>query len=140
MKTLIISGLSGAGKSKAASFLEDMGYYIVDNMPAALKAMKDMGVSTWAVIHAPEGGWGLDENNDFVALNSLKLPSGYIKGTTGAGDAFCAGVLYGAEKNYSLADSIRLGIASAACSLSEVGATEGMRSEAEAMKLYAELA
>lgn len=36
MNTLIISGLSGAGKSKAASFLEDMGYYIVDNMPAAM--------------------------------------------------------------------------------------------------------
>ncbi|MBQ5927770.1 MAG: RNase adapter RapZ [Oscillibacter sp.] len=36
MKTLIISGLSGAGKSKAASYLEDAGYYIVDNMPAAM--------------------------------------------------------------------------------------------------------
>ena len=36
MKTLIISGLSGAGKSKAASLLEDMCYYIVDNMPAAM--------------------------------------------------------------------------------------------------------
>ena len=36
MKFIPISGLSGAGKSKAASFLEDMGYYVVDNMPAAL--------------------------------------------------------------------------------------------------------
>ena len=36
MEILIISGLSGAGKSKAASFLEDMGFYIVDNMPAAM--------------------------------------------------------------------------------------------------------
>ena len=36
MDILIISGLSGAGKSKAASFLEDMGFYIVDNMPAAM--------------------------------------------------------------------------------------------------------
>ena len=36
MEILIISGLSGGGKSKAASFLEDMGYYIVDNMPAAM--------------------------------------------------------------------------------------------------------
>lgn len=36
METLIISGLSGAGKSKAASFLEDLGFYIVDNMPAAM--------------------------------------------------------------------------------------------------------
>lgn len=36
MEILIISGLSGAGKSRAASFLEDMGFYIVDNMPAAM--------------------------------------------------------------------------------------------------------
>ena len=36
MEILIISGLSGGGKSKAASFLEDMGFYIVDNMTAAM--------------------------------------------------------------------------------------------------------
>ena len=36
MDILSISGLSGAGKSKAASYLEDMGFYIVDNMPAVM--------------------------------------------------------------------------------------------------------
>ncbi|MCI8759049.1 MAG: RNase adapter RapZ [Oscillospiraceae bacterium] len=36
MEILIISGLSGGGKSKAASFLEDIGFYIVDNMPAGM--------------------------------------------------------------------------------------------------------
>ncbi|MCI8478224.1 MAG: RNase adapter RapZ [Oscillospiraceae bacterium] len=36
MEFILISGLSGAGKSKAASFLEDMGFYVVDNMPAPL--------------------------------------------------------------------------------------------------------
>ena len=36
MDILIISGLSGGGKSKAASFLEDFGFYVVDNMPAAM--------------------------------------------------------------------------------------------------------
>lgn len=36
MKFLIISGMSGAGKSRAADILEDMDYYCVDNMPAAL--------------------------------------------------------------------------------------------------------
>ena len=36
MEFVLISGLSGAGKSKAASFLEDMGYYVVDNLPAPL--------------------------------------------------------------------------------------------------------
>ena len=36
MKFLIISGMSGAGKTRAAGVLEDMDYYCVDNMPAAL--------------------------------------------------------------------------------------------------------
>ena len=36
MKFLIITGMSGAGKSRAADILEDMDYYCVDNMPAAL--------------------------------------------------------------------------------------------------------
>ena len=36
MEILVISGLSGSGKSKVASFLEDIGYYIVDNLPAEM--------------------------------------------------------------------------------------------------------
>lgn len=36
MEFIVISGLSGAGKSQVASFLEDIGYFVVDNMPAAL--------------------------------------------------------------------------------------------------------
>lgn len=36
MEFVIISGLSGAGKSKAASFMEDMDYFCVDNLPAPL--------------------------------------------------------------------------------------------------------
>ena len=36
MDFLIITGLSGAGKSRAADVLEDLDYYCVDNMPIAL--------------------------------------------------------------------------------------------------------
>lgn len=36
MEFLIITGLSGAGKSRAADVLEDLEYYCVDNMPVAL--------------------------------------------------------------------------------------------------------
>jgi len=36
MEVLLITGLSGAGKSRAAKYLEDIGYYTVDNVPAAL--------------------------------------------------------------------------------------------------------
>lgn len=67
-------------------------------LPEALGTLKELGVSTWAVIHSPEGGFGLDENNAYVEVPSLKLPQGYIKGSVGAGDAFCSGVLYAARK------------------------------------------
>lgn len=36
MEVLLLSGLSGAGKSTAAKYLEDMGYFCMDNVPAFL--------------------------------------------------------------------------------------------------------
>ncbi len=36
MQLIILSGLSGAGKSVALHMLEDLGYYCIDNIPAAL--------------------------------------------------------------------------------------------------------
>ena len=36
MKLVIVTGMSGAGKSTALKMLEDMGYFCVDNLPIAL--------------------------------------------------------------------------------------------------------
>lgn len=36
MDVIIVTGLSGAGKSQAINCMEDMGYYCIDNMPPAL--------------------------------------------------------------------------------------------------------
>ena len=36
MQIIILSGLSGAGKSVALHMVEDLGYYCIDNIPAAL--------------------------------------------------------------------------------------------------------
>lgn len=36
MEFLVITGMSGAGKSQAMNVLEDMGYYCMDNLPPAL--------------------------------------------------------------------------------------------------------
>ena len=33
MKLVIVTGMSGAGKTVALKMLEDMGYYCVDNLP-----------------------------------------------------------------------------------------------------------
>ena len=39
MEFLIITGLSGAGKSRAADVLEDLEDYCVDNMPVCIIRM-----------------------------------------------------------------------------------------------------
>ena len=36
MDLLIVSGLSGAGKSVAMNALEDIGFFCIDNVPAEL--------------------------------------------------------------------------------------------------------
>jgi RNase adapter protein RapZ len=44
LETVVITGLSGAGRSAAAKCFEDLGYYVVDNLPAALiKTLMDLG-------------------------------------------------------------------------------------------------
>ena len=49
MKIVIVTGLSGAGKSTALKMLEDFGYYCVDNLPVPL-------IPTFAeLINAPSG-------------------------------------------------------------------------------------
>ena len=36
MKLVIVTGMSGAGKTQALKMLEDMGFYCVDNLPISL--------------------------------------------------------------------------------------------------------
>ncbi len=33
---LIVAGMSGAGRSTASATLEDLGWFVIDNVPAAL--------------------------------------------------------------------------------------------------------
>ena len=104
------------------------------NMKDALEAIKKLGVSTWAVIHCPEGAYCLDENGVYFDSPSIPMPKSDIKGTVGAGDAFCSGILYGAWKGLSLRESLRIANCAAVAALSEKGATEGLRTVEELMK------
>ena len=115
---------------------EDDGTLHMENMPAALQKLKELGVSTWAVIHCPEVGCGIDANGQYYEVPSLKLPKGWIKGTVGAGDAFCAGILYAAETEMPMAEALKLGACAAAASLSEVSASDGVKTAEEVLKLY----
>ncbi len=46
MRFVIVTGMSGAGKSTALKMLEDMGYFCVDNLPVPLDSeiCGDVGV------------------------------------------------------------------------------------------------
>jgi UPF0042 nucleotide-binding protein len=47
LEVVVVTGLSGAGRSTAAKCLEDLGYYVVDNLPPALiAAMVELGSRT----------------------------------------------------------------------------------------------
>lgn len=111
------------------------GTLLTQNIPAALTKMHELGVAEWAVIHAPEGGYGMDKSGRYVALPSLNLPKECIIDKVGAGDAFCAGVLCGANEGLSMDDSILLGSAAAAMSLSAPGATDGVGTMEDAFAL-----
>ena len=112
------------------------GTLYAENMPLALQKLKELGVARWAVIHCPEMGCGIDENGVFWQVPSLKLPKGYIKGTVGAGDAFCAGILCAAYRQMPMEQALKLGACSAAASLSEVSASDGVKTVDEVMALY----
>lgn len=102
----------------------------------AISILKQHGVSKWIVIHSSKISYGYDcQTEEFVIVDSLILPQGYIKGSTGAGDAYCSGILYGAHEDKSLLESMILARATAACSLSETNGTDGMRSYQKVMEL-----
>jgi UPF0042 nucleotide-binding protein len=51
LETVVVSGLSGAGRSTAAKCLEDLGFFVVDNLPRELIAtMVDLGSRTQGAI------------------------------------------------------------------------------------------
>ena len=74
--------------------LHDETGILEEKMWDALYKIKELGVSEWVVVHSPTGAYGLDcKTGATVRVPSIKLPEGYIRGTTGAGDAFGAGLI-----------------------------------------------
>ena len=95
----------------------------------------DYGVKERVIIHMPEVGVCLSKNG-FTYLPSLELPKGFIKGTTGAGDAFCAGALIGIYENESDEEILRRASLAATAVLSETDAISGMKDEKTIEQLY----
>ena len=71
-EVLILTGMSGAGRSTVAHALEDLGWYVVDNLPPALLPQLSEQTldthATLAVVVDVRGGKFFDELNSALAL------------------------------------------------------------------------
>lgn len=105
-----------------------------ENMRAIAEKLKAFGVKERVVIHLPEKGVCLSENG-YTEVASFDLPQGFVKGSTGAGDAFCAGTLLGIYKGYDDEAVLKLASSAAAASLRYADATSGVVSEEETARL-----
>jgi len=111
------------------------GNLLLPHLERICRALKAFGVREWVVVHCPQGAFALDSRGQYFAQPSLRIPDSEIKGKTGAGDAFCAAILYGAYRDMSLPETLRLASAAAAACLTAPGASQGLRSENELWQL-----
>ena len=105
-----------------------------DKLEEIARAIKAMGVAERVIIHMPEVGVCLSDNGYFE-LPSWQLPEGYIKGKTGAGDAFCAGALIGIYRGLDEFGILTLASKVATASLAASDSISGIMSEKEIDKM-----
>lgn len=105
----------------------------------AMEGMARAGVAEKVIVHAKPAGYCLDvATGRFTAEPALNIPKSLIKGSVGAGDAFCAGCLYGLYNGYEDPALLRFAAAAAACSLLEENAVDGMRTKEEILAMIKE--
>lgn len=105
-----------------------------ENIRAIAEKLKSLGVKERVVIHMPHKGVCLSKSG-YTEVYSYDLPCGFIKGSTGAGDAFCAGTLAGIYKGYDDKTILELASSAAAASLRAADATSGLVCEEELFSL-----
>jgi len=97
-----------------------------DKIKELITRLLNMGVKEWVILHFPTGCAAGNAQGDFFYQGSVNMPEGSIIGTTGAGDAFAAGTLYGYHENWPMDKCLELGVCSAAMSLTQAGCSDGI--------------
>jgi sugar/nucleoside kinase (ribokinase family) len=117
-----------AGKTTGFKIRQPGGQLDTVALRHAAGALLQQGVGELVVVHFPEGAFARTRKGEDFWQSSLKLPPKYIAGTAGAGDAFCAGVLYGLHEGWDLQRCLLTGVCIAAASLSDATCTSGVKS------------
>ena len=77
------------------------GKLLPENLGKIGETIFGFGVKDLVVVHFPEGGYLLSKDGVELLQPSLELPDDYVVGSAGAGDSFCAGILYGLYHGWS---------------------------------------
>ena len=104
------------------------GKLVPENLGKIGATLFGFGVKDLVVIHFPEGGYLLSKGGVEILQPSLALPDDYIVGSTGAGDSFCAGVLYGLYQGWDYDRTLRFATCAGGMNLSDLTTTGGIRS------------
>jgi len=115
---------------------DEDGNLIESEVWASMQFIASKGVKDAVVVHAPEKGFILRADGGKTCVPSLKLPKGYIKGSVGAGDAFCAGCLYGIYNDWEDDKTLKFSAAAAACNLAEADSVSGMKTADGVWEVY----
>lgn len=115
--------------------LRENGELLYENLRPVCEKIRQYGVNNTVTIHCPELGCSLDKNGRFSLVPSLALPAEYIVGAVGAGDAFCAGMLYSFLFGMSAEEGLRLASCVAACNLHSSDSIGGARSLKDSLLL-----
>ncbi|MCI1896959.1 MAG: carbohydrate kinase family protein [Enterobacter sp.] len=110
----------------------------IDHIALAATQLLAAGVKKRVVIHSPEGAWGEAPGEPGQWIPSRPLMQEEIIGSVGAGDAFCAGFLYGCHESWSLPESIQLAHACARASLLAANAIDGAKTLEELKTLISD--
>ena len=111
-----------------------------DDLKGICEGLFELGVRDRVVVHCPDVGVTMSKDGDFVRVGSLKLPAGWIRGTVGAGDAFCAGTLYSLLKGFDPEKTLRLASCAAATNLTVADSVSGAKPLDETLALDARFA
>ncbi len=107
----------------------------MENIRLAMQKTIDAGVKDRVIVHAKEAGFLLDSEGNFTVIPSLNIPKALIKGSVGAGDAFCAGSLYGIYNGYDAETLLKFASSTAASNLFSENSIDGMLNKIEIEKL-----
>jgi sugar/nucleoside kinase (ribokinase family) len=85
------------------------------------------GVSVLAVVHFPAGCVAAAPGGRTWRQGSVRLPREQVRSTTGAGDAFAAGVILGLHHGWPVERCLRLAVASAAACVRSPNTSDGIK-------------